>query len=315
MKNLLKSFNNFTHMVEVLPTDDSCRKYLEKVRWNGVPICPHCGVCDKDHYNMKIKGKYRGLRRCRHCSKSFTVTVGTMFEGSHIGLRKWFIALFLFSSHKKGISSYQIARDLGITQKSAWFMLSRIRHCYKQEDTDMMSGQVQVDETFIGGKNKNRHANKRVKESQGRSVKDKVPVIGLFNNGKVHTEVISSTKANILRPIVEAMVEEGSIVVTDEWKAYGGLRKRFKHKVVTHSTGQYVRDGYHTNSIENFWSLLKRGLYGIYHKVSRKHLKKYCDEFSFRFNTRQMIDSDRFIMSLVNTRERLTYNELIGKVA
>lgn len=312
--NLLKSFKSFTHMLEVLSTEDRCREYLEKLRWNNEPICPHCGECSTRHYKLKAKGVFKGLRRCRGCSKPFTVTVGTMFEGTHISLKKWFIAIFIFSSHKKGISSYQLARDLGITQKSAWFMLGRIRNAYTTKDSIKMDGEIQIDETYVGGKNKNRHNDKKVKESQGRSVKDKTPVLGLINNGKVTTEVVANTKAKTLRPIIEQMVEKGAIVITDEWKAYNSLNQDYQHEVVKHHASQYVnKNGFSTNSVENFWSLLKRGITGIYHQVSRKHLKRYCDEFAFRFNTRKITDSERFVMVLTNTRKRLTYKDLIAR--
>lgn len=209
-------------MLKVLPDDESCRKYLELIRWNGVPSCPHCDTVNEAHYKLKTKGEFKGLYKCKDCKQRFTVTVGTMFEGSHISLRKWFIAMYIFSSHKKGISSHQLANDLGITQKSAWFMLGRIRLAFGVKDiSKKIDGIVQTDETFVGGKNKNRHADKKVEESQGCSVKDKTPVMGVIQpNGKVFLSVVPNTKASTLKPIIEKLVQEGSVVVTDEWLGY-----------------------------------------------------------------------------------------------
>lgn len=315
--NQIKSFNSFAKMLEALPDDNSCREYLEQIRWNGVPTCPHCGTVDENHYRLKVKGEFKGMYKCKGCKERFTITVGTMFEGSHIGLRKWFIAMYIFSSHKKGISSHQLASDLGITQKSAWFMVSRMRHAFGfNADGSKLDGVIQADETFVGGKNKNRHADKKVEDSQGRSVKDKTPVLGMMQTGgKVRLSVIPDTKAKTIKPIIENMVSNGSILVTDEWQAYKALAKDYAHIVVNHKENEYVRGAFHTNSIENFWSLLKRGIYGIYHQCSPKHLHRYCDEFAFRFNSRKIGTGERFDFSLRNTENsRLTYKQLIGKI-
>src|SRR6185437_11599372 len=141
-------FNSFSQMLEALPEEESCRTFLESIRWNGVPSCPHCGTVDASHYRLKVKGEFKGMYKCKACKERFTITVGTMFEGSHIPLRKWFIAMYIFSSHKKGISSHQLARDLGITQKSAWFMVSRMRHAFGMEQETKLDGVIQADETF-----------------------------------------------------------------------------------------------------------------------------------------------------------------------
>jgi transposase-like protein len=314
------TFTSFSQMLELLPNNEACREFLEYVLWDGKPVCPHCGSENEDHYKLNIKGVFKGGYKCKDCREKFTVTIGTIFESSHIPLRKWFIALYIFSSHKKGISSLQLSRDLGITQKSAWFIIGRIRKAYEvdselsEELEQKLCGVVECDETFIGGKNKNRHKNKRVKNAQGRSVKDKTPVFGLLSDGKVKTKVVANTQAETLKPIIKDMVEKGSIVVTDEWAAYNGLEKDYDRKVVKHDDNEYVRDGFHTNTIEGFWSLLKRGIFGIYHSVSKKHLSKYCDEFAFRYNTRKLTDGDRFNLTLSKVHKRTTYNDLIKKV-
>jgi len=314
MKKQITQFKSFAQMLDVLNTDEACRMFLENLRWTGEPVCPHCGTQNKEHYKLNVKGEFKGQYKCKDCRERFTVTVGTMFEGSHISLRKWFIAIYIFSSHKKGISSHQLSRDLGITQKSAWFMLGRLRHSFQVKTSVKFTGVTEADETFMGGKNKNRHADKKVELSQGRSLKDKTPVFGLLNDGKVSTGVVSDTKAKTLRPIIEAMVQKGEIIVTDEWRGYAKLSPEYKHEVVNHKEEKYVTDsGLSTNSLEGFWALLKRGIYGIYHQVSAKHLNQYCDEFAYRYNTRDTSDSDRFNLSVINATERLTYNALIQK--
>jgi transposase-like protein len=309
----LLPFNSFAQMLSALPTDESCREYLEAIRWSGAPVCPHCGTANTNHYKLKTKGEFKGLYKCRDCKERFTVTVGTMFEGSHIPIRKWFIALYIFSSHKKGISSHQLASDLGITQKSAWFMLGRMRAAFSIDKPTDLGSVVQADESFVGGKNKNRHADKKAEESQGRSTKDKTPVLGMVGStDKVHTTVVADTKAKTLKPIIENLVSNGSIIVTDEWQAYKGLANNYAHIVVNHKENQYVSGAFHTNGIENFWSLLKRGIYGIYHHASPKHLHRYCDEFAFRFNARKESNNERFNFPLINS-PKLTYQELIAK--
>ncbi len=311
--NATMEFKSFAQMLQALPDETSCREYLENIRWGGEPECPHCGSKTNEHYKLKVKGHFNGLYKCKDCRKRFTVTVGTMFEGSHAPLRKWFIAMYIFNSHKKGISSIQLGKDLGLTQKTAWFMLHRIRNVFNYGMQEKLSGVIQADETFVGGKNKNRHADKKVQESQGRSVKDKTPVFGLLSDGQVTTAVVTDTKSTTLKPIIQELVKEGSIVVTDEWLGYTGLSSTYQHEVLKHNADEFVRDGFHTNSIEGFWSLLKRGIYGIYHQTSPKPLHRYCDEFAHRYNSRKLKDNERFDISLANIDRRLTYKELTAK--
>ena len=221
--------NSFVEMLAALPDDAACREYLEQKIWNGTPVCPHCGTVDASHYKLKVKGEFKGMYKCKGCRERFTVTIKTMFEGSHIPLRKWFIAIYIFSLHKKGVSSHQLASDLGITQKSAWFMLCRIRKAFApKKQRAKIDGAVSCDETFVGGKNKNRHNDKKIPASQGRSVKDKTPVFGMKHiGGDIHTRVVPDTKASTLKPIISEMMQNGSIVVTDEWLGYSGLSKDF----------------------------------------------------------------------------------------
>lgn len=301
-------FSNFLEIIQYFSDRQRCIEYLKENRWKGNVCCPHC-----NHEKVyELKGANKRFK-CAGCRKQFTVIKGTIFEHSPIPLQKWFAAIYVISSHKKGISSCQLAKDLGITQKTAWFMEQRIRFALKIKSFDKMDGVISVDEVFIGGKNRNRHADKKVPESQGRSVKDKVPVLGIIKSGgNVHAEVIKNTKAKTIKPIIEKMVANGSIVVTDEWKAYKKLPDKYSHVVINHKDNEYVRGAFHTNNIENFWSLFKRGIYGIYHQVSPKHLHRYCDEFSYRFNTRNFSESDRFAFTLgLADKNRLMYRELV----
>ena len=297
-------FKSLPALLNHFKENATCINFLEQQRWGGTVTCPFCGATE-------IYTTNRGFK-CKECAKKFSVTVGTVFENSKIKLNIWFAAIYLCTAHKKGISSLQLHRDLGVTQKTAWFMLHRIREMLRAKQSPLLKGTIQADETFVGGKNKNRHADKKVENSQGRSVKDKTPVFGLINNGNVNTEVIPNTKESTLKPIIHAMVEKGAILVTDEWNGYNGLTSDYNHQVIKHKEGKYVSGQFHTNSIEGFWSLLKRGIFGIYHFASAQHLTRYCDEFSYRYNTRKIDDSDRFMVSLTKVEGRLTYKQLIN---
>ncbi len=204
---------------------------------------------------------------------------------------------------------------LGITQKTAWFVLHRIREMLKDTDSNKLKNVVQVDETFVGGKNKNRHADKKVPNSQGRSFKDKTPVFGAYQvGGKVKIEVVPNTQAETLKPLIQKFVKEGSVMVSDEWDSYNSIRDKFPHVVINHKDGEYVRGAFHTNNIENFWSIFKRGYVGIYHFMSKQHLHRYLNEFGYRYNSRKLTSIERFENALKNlSTARITYSELIGK--
>ena len=303
----MATFHSLLQMIDTLHTEEDCRVYLENMRWNGEPICPHCGSISAEHYKLMQNGEFKGLYKCKDCRKRFTVRQGTMFEGSNLPLKKWFYAIYLFLSHKRGISSCQLARDIDVTQKTAWFMLHRIRHNIKDNDANF-DDMTQVDETYVGGKTK------RSKGGQGRSTKQKTPVMGLWSNGKVLAHVIKNASAKVLLNVIDGLVKKGSIVITDGWKGYDNVKDNYIHEVVQHSLYEYVnRRGFHTNSIEGFWSHLKRGIIGIYFLVSPKHLQRYCNEFVFRYNTRKESDSDRFNDFLCGFTERQYYGELLQK--
>lgn len=311
-RNLPENFNSLLEIVEYFKDEKTAIDYLTFYRWKNNINCPRCR-CEKV-YNFSDGKRFK----CASCRQQFTAKVGTIFEDSKIPLRKWFIAIYLITSHKKGISSHQLARDLKVTQKTGWFMLHRIRFGLSQGSFEMPlgtdSGEIEIDETFVGGKNKNRHKNKKVENSQGRSFKDKTPVLGMVERGGILKAMqIPDTKSETLQPIIEKEVITGSRVLTDEWWGYRRVSKAYQHHFVDHSAKQYCNGDVHTNTIEGFWSLFKRSIIGIYHSASSKHIQQYVDEAVFRYNTRGMSEGARVNLMLANSTGRLKYNTLIGR--
>jgi transposase-like protein len=298
-------FKSLFDLTKSFSDEAICINHLEAIRWNGNVISPF----DETSKVYKCAGfKYK----CKKTGKYFNVRTGTIFEDTKVPLQKWFMAIYIFNSHKKGISSHQLAKDIEITQKSAWFLLHRIRYAYSHKNfKKTLQNEVQADESYIGGVDKNRHANKK-KWGQGRS-DDKTPVIGMLEkDGIVKTEVVPMvTRRTIERVIVENVATK-AILITDSFPSYYRVGKKYDHKIINHSKGVYVDNGFHTNGIENFWSQLKRGIYGIYHSVSQKHLQQYCNEFAYRYNTRKIKDNQRFNMYLTSIDKRLTYKALIN---
>ena len=301
----MKFYKSFDEMRESLKDESDFREYLEQARWRGTPICPHCGCISTEHYKLKTKGEFKGLYKCKHCRERFTVTTKTMFDRTHIHLRKWFEVIFMFLTNKVVLSSMYIHRHIGVTQKTAWFMLNRIR----QNMNKIMKFKdiVQIDETYVSVKRK------KGQHSQGRSLKTKVPVVGFRSGSMVNTFITKDATKKTLLPLIKEIVEKGSTVVTDEWGAYNGLNKHgYTHERVNHSHGQYVnKSGFSTNGIENFWSHLKRMIFGIYRKVSAKHLYWYCAECAYRYNTRNLEDGERLALFLSEAITTLTYKETI----
>lgn len=310
-KRSVKPKEDFSGLVELMKyfsNEQKCAKYFAQKQWGGKPECPHCKH-DKV-YAFKDNKRYK----CAKCRQLFNVKTGTIFEDSKISLRKWFVAIYLVTSHKKGISSYQLSKDIKVTQKTAWFMLHRIRFALQygfDKPLGDVSGIVEIDETFVGGKYRNRHADKKVEKSTGRSFKDKVPVLGMLERGgKVRAIVVSQTKTKVLQPIVEKHIYPDIDVMTDEWWKHSTLNTNFNHMYINHSTRQYAIGDIHTNGIEAFWSHFKRSIIGIYHRTSRKHLQYYVNEAVFRHNTRNMSECQRTNEVLLNLNVRLTYKNL-----
>lgn len=291
---------------------DVATEYVASRRWPDGPVCPACGLVDKKHYYLKS----RRVWKCRSCMKQFSVKVGTIFEDSPLGLDKWLVAGWLLANSKNGISSHEMARHLGVTQKTSWFMMHRLRKAMQTGTFEKLSGEVEADETFIGGKARNMHASKRKEKIAGRGSSGKVAVMGLLErHGEVRTKVVPDTKSRTLQVEVRENVEPGSEVHTDALRSYRGLDPEYIHNVVDHAE-RYVDGHVHTNGLENFWSLLKRTLKGTYVSVEPYHLYRYLDEQAFRFNERDGQDADRFAKALESVSgRRLTYSDLTGNAA
>lgn len=302
----LRDFDNFFDLVNYFDSEEKCIEYLAQMRWNGRAQCPYC----EHTHTYELKGKMRRWK-CAACRQQSSVRVGTIFEDSKVPLRKWFFAIYLITAHKKGISSHQLGRDLKLTQKTAWFVLQRIRQVFAPEE-GQLSDVVEIDETFVGSKEKNKHASKRTPGNQGRSTKTKTPVLGILqHDGKVYAVPVVNTAAATILPIIAEKVEAGAAVYTDEYRPYKALNGLYIHGVVHHSAAQYVDGKVHTNSIESFWALFKCGISGIYHQTSGKHLHLYVNEFTFRFNNRKLSEGSRFDVLLANTNNKhLTYEQL-----
>jgi transposase-like protein len=288
---------------------DTCTAFVAQIIWPDGPFCPACACTEYSYLTT------RRVWKCKACKKQYSVKVGTIFENSPLPLSKWLPAVWLISNSKNGISSHELGRALGITQKSAWFMLHRIRLAMQTESFVRLRGEVEVDETYIGGKARNMHASDRKRKGavRGRSTTDKVPVLGMVERGgRVKAEVVPNVRAKTLRPRVIDAVEVGSALYTDAYRSYTGLDIAYDHQTIDHAE-RYVDGKVHTNSIESFWSLLKRSLSGTYISVEPFHLFRYIDERVFAFNQRRDSDYARFeaVLGAVGGR-RLTYAGLIG---
>jgi len=291
---------------------DNCISYLAARRWPNGVTCPTCGSKDVSFVAS------RRLWQCktRHPKSQFSIKVGTIFEDSAIKLDKWLLAMWMLANCKNGVSSYEISRATGVSQKSSWFMLQRIRLALQGEKGGMLSGEVEVDETYIGGKARNMHKSVRARRISSTGGKDKTAVVGIIQRGgKVRTKVVGNTKKKTLQAEVRQHVEAGSALYSDALQSYTGLESDYAHQVIDHAVS-YVEGAVHTNTMENFWSCLKRGLHGTYISVEPFHLFRYLDEQAFRYNNRKgMNDSDRFDLAVRQIiGKRLTWAEVTGKV-
>ena len=290
---------NFLEFTQKFSSEEICIQTLEHVRWGDKVVSPF----DPTSKVYKCKNhKYK----CKNTNRYFTVRTGTYFANSNLSFMKWFYVIWLITCNKRGISSCQISRDIGVSQKTAWHMLHKVRKAMARENDYSLEGEVEIDESFAGGKNANRHKDKKVERCQGRSFKDKVPVFGLIGrNGDLVAKVVSGTGSSKLLPIIRKYVEEGSTIYTDGWD-YGEVSEMYNQISVDHGHKYYGITYYNdnketvmitTNTIENAWSVFKR-IYATYYHISKKYMQRYVDEFVFRFNTRKLSDSDRFRLLL-----------------
>ncbi len=291
---------------------DNCIDYIAVRRWPNGVVCPGCGVA-KVSFNAK-----RRTWKCgsHHSKREFSVKVGTIYEDSPISLDKWLTATWMLTNCKNGVSSYEIARDVRVTQKSAWFMLQRIRLAMQDDFFgSKLGGEVEVDETFIGGKARNMHISERKRRITGTGTKDKTAVMGILERGgKVRASVVPSRRKTVLQEEVRKHVTAGAALYSDALMSYDGLAQDYAHQVVDHAT-QYLDGRVHTNGLENFWSLLKRGISGTYVSVEPFHLHRYLDEQMFRFNNRKELDdAGRFDLAVRQiVGKRITFAQLTGK--
>jgi predicted Zn finger-like uncharacterized protein len=314
MKYVPPQFKNLSEMAAIdvgRLTEDEARAILEDIRWPKGIECPHCK--SKDVVKINSKAARDGLLRCKECRKQFTVTVGTVIHGSHITLRQWVQAFYSMCSHKKGVSSLQLQRNLGLhSYRSAWHLTHRIRMAMREDPfASLLKGVVEIDETYIGGK----PPKDGKKHKRGRGTK-KAPVVALVErNGKVISKPVEDVTARTLKSAIREAVDKEAMIMTDEWEPYRGIGNEFKggHGIIKHSEGEYVKGDVSTNTAESFFALLKRGVHGTFHHISKKHLSRYCNEFSFRWDNRKVSDGKRTENAIKGfVGKKLTLKEVLG---
>jgi len=304
---MIAQVDSLFDLMSAFPDEQSCLDHLREIRWRDGEFCSYCGGTRIYHFSDLKTFK------CGDCRQRFSIKVGTIFEDTKLPLRKWFMAIWLITNHPKGIASTTLAKDLKVTQKTAWFILQRLRHAATTKSFNSpLKGTVETDTTFIGGKEKNKHAKDRKGGTQGGA--GKAVVLGILErDGELRAGHVPDTKGRTLKSVVHGHVAHGSTVMTDEDRSFKGLDGMFYHHAVNHSAGEYVRHyTIHTNGIESVWALLKRQIIGIHHWVSPKHLDRYVQEMSWRFNRRDMTVGARMNDLFACVEGRLTYKELIA---
>lgn len=304
-------FESIAELFEYFKDEKTCLEYFEQQQWGGKPICPFCG------HNRSYKVTGRGYKCANNkCYKHYTVKVGTIFENSKVPMRKWFAAIYLSTINKKGVSAMQLQRYIKVSLKTAWFMLHRIRHAVVEVQPELLTGIVECDESWSGGKNKNRHLKDRKAKTQ--SCWDKTAIMGIYQRGgNIILRVLPNTFQDSMLNVLLKHISPDAFLVTDTHSSYQALHKIHPNHIMVKGRNDgrdyYVKFGvFHTNNIEGFWALLKRGIMGVYHYISPQHLQRYCDEYAFRHNTRNLADNERFHLSLVKTAgRRLRYKDLI----
>lgn len=307
LKDLMKRFS----------TEKKCIEYLVQQRWDGVPTCPYCG----SQKSYVIEGGKRFKCGNNQCYKKYSVTVGTVYHASNVPLTTWLPAQYIILSHKKGISSCQLARDLGVTQKAAWFMLHRIREQLKADNSPLLKGLVEIDETYMGRKFGSEYKGidpEKVEAMASRpnsvnKLKKRGAVVGIADRDTKNIRVFAfeARTADVIKKVAETNIHKDATIFSDEALLYRNALKGYDRETVNHFMKEWVRGNIHVNTVENFWGCMKRGVYGIYHQISYKHLQAYCNEYSFRYNSRKINDGDRFTASLRNLEGRLTYKQLV----
>lgn len=308
---MFQTFKTLPQMLAAFPTEQSAIDHLTAIRWANGKFCPLCGNADE-----KKIGTLTGTNthKCYVCRKRFSIKVGTIFQDTKLPLRTWYAAIWMITNHPKGIASTTPATDLGITQKTAWFVLHRLRHAARTDSFNApLSGEVEVDETLVGGREHNKHASKKTGNKRGHSVELKTVVMGLVERGgEVRAGVIDNVRAGTLRPIVERNVAKGSTVYTDEHQGYNDLRHDYDHQRVNHRKGEYARGKVSTNGVESIWALFKRQYVGTHHWISPKHMDAYLNEMTFRLNRRDLDKGQRVNGLLAQIEGPLPYKALIA---
>lgn len=300
------------NLAKLFADEDAAREHIEQLRWGNGVICPHCGVKDNAYKLTAKEGSKtpvrKGVWKCGACRKQFTVTVGTIFEKSRIPLNVWFHAIHLMASSKKGVSAHQISRMTGITYKSAWFMCQRIRLAMTTGTFEKLSGIVEVDETYVGGKTTGKHR-------RGRNTDKKTPVVvAVRRGGESRVVKMPRVTGDNLKKFIDANADKTARIMTDGYAGYKQVGETFDHQTVDHRSGEYARGIVNTNTAESWFALLKRGIVGSFHHVSEKHLDRYANEFAFRWNHRKTTDYERTVAAIrVVGGKRLMYKDLIGK--